>query len=308
MPRAFALLALGFLLTAAAPPPLTDLTGPFLRMYEGARGLPPAEQVARFKAEIVPLFPGFYSAERVGATQKDYDSRIARTMERFPTIEARFATASTTVARQLAEAQADFARTFPGSGKLPPTYLLHSLGEMDGGTRDIGGQTVLVFGADVIARVHAADANERAFFEHELFHVYHEPVMKGCEAMWCSLWEEGLATYVAASLNPGAKPQELLLDEATMAKLRADPAPAACIIRRVALSTDDGNYKRLFNGGASMPGQPERLGYYIGELVVEQVGQGKTLPQLAAMPVPEARTRVLAALDRMAPDCAGQDK
>lgn len=291
------------MLGAAAPPPVTDLTGDFVRYYNAARDLPPAERAQRFRAEIVPLFPGFYSAKRLGMTETKYDNSINYSVEKFPPIEARFISSAASVVQQLAVAQADFARTFPDSGALPPTYLLFSLGEMDGGTREIDGKTVLIFGADIIAQVHAADANERPFFEHELFHVYHEPRMKGCDAIWCSLWEEGLATYVAAQLNPGAKPAELLLDGATLAKLTADPSAAACAIRRVAFSTDDDNYKRLFNGGANLPGLPQRAGYYVGYLVAQKIGNDRSLQALAALSVPQAQTKVLAALDELAKNC-----
>ena len=53
-------------------------------------------------------------------------------------------------------APARFGRAFPDYRPTMPTYLLHSLGEMDGGTRDLGGSIALLFGADMIARYHDA--------------------------------------------------------------------------------------------------------------------------------------------------------
>jgi hypothetical protein len=303
MLRRLALAAIACLLMAAAPPPVTDLTGAWTALYAAAKDKPPAEQVARFKAELAPLFPGFYNGARNGIAPADYDAIIVRTFARFPAIAPAFAARASAVSGQLADAYQDFARAFPDLGAMPQIYLVHSLGEMDGGTREIGGKTVLVFGADLIAKVHAADANERPFFEHELFHVYHEPRFRACDAIWCALWEEGLATYVAARLNPDAKAAELLLDAKTLAEIRANPAPLACLVRAVALSTDDKDYKRLFNGGASFPGQPERGGYYLGMLVAERIGKRQSLRALASMPEPRARAKVLGELDAMANDC-----
>ena len=289
---------------AAAPAPkIIDLTGAYTRFFHATEGLPPAARVARFKAEMAAAFPGFYDEKRIGIPAADYDALVARSFERFPAIEAQFTARAAAVAGQLADAQADFARTFPDIGAMPPTYLLHSLGEMDGGTRDFAGPTVLVFGADVIARAHRPNANERPFFQHELFHVYHEPLFKDCKPLWCSLWEEGMATYVAATLNPGAKSDELLLPEADLTAIRANPAPAVCAVRARFESTDDADYKSLFNGGSHLPGLPERAGYFVGFMVAQKLGAGRTVNELAHWPVAEARAKVDATLRELAPDC-----
>lgn len=306
MIRLCAMIALGLAglpVTAASPPPLNDLTGDYVRFYNATKNVPPAQRVACFKAEMATRFPGFYRADRVGIPEAQYDGLVAASFENFPRIEADFVARAAAVAGQLAAAQADFAEAFPAPSAMPPVYLIHSLGEMDGGTRELNGKTVLVFGADVIARAHAADANERPFFEHELFHVYHEPSFKPCDTVWCALFEEGLATHVAATLNPGAKAAELLLDDATLAAIKANPAPAACAIRRVASSAAPDDYQNLFNGGASFPGLPERAGYYIGFLIAQQLGKDRSIQQLAALSVPAAKAEVFAALDKFAADC-----
>jgi hypothetical protein len=47
-----------------------------------------------------------------------------------------------------------------------------------------------------------------AFFDHELFHLYHRQVV-GADAphdnepAWWTMWMEGLATYVSQRMNPG---------------------------------------------------------------------------------------------------------
>jgi hypothetical protein len=298
-----ALLALALLPAAAPAPVIIDLTDDFAQVYAATKSLPPAEQVARFRAEVAAQFPAFYSAARRNRTEAEYDALIARAFARHAAIEQNFAARAAVVAGQLADAQADFAKAFPDMKAMPPTYLVHSLGEMDGGTRDLGGRTVLIFGADVIARAHAADANERPFFEHELFHVYHTPLMAACQQVWCALWEEGLATYVSAVRNPGAKPAELLLPEVDMKLVEVNRTAAVCAVRKRATSTADADYNALFVGGSNLPGLPERAGYFVGYLVAAQLGKNATIQQMAAWPEAESREKVLATLADMAPDC-----
>lgn len=294
------------LLAGAAPAPiLINLADDFINVYDSTLKLPTVERVARFKTDVAAKFPGFYSPERTGRSAAEYDAAIARAFERFPGYERRFVATAAAASGQLAAAQADFVEVFPDAGAMAPAYLLHSLGEMDGGARDIKGKSVLIFGVDVIARVHAEGANERPFFEHELFHVYHEPKFRPCNAIWCALWEEGLATFVAASRSPGATPGELLLVDADLKALTSDPITAICTIRHVALSESEDDYRRLFTGGASVPGLPERAGYYIGYLVAQKLGETYSLKALAGWPVTVAKIKVLDTLSALAPNCAG---
>ncbi len=300
----FATVLAALWVAAAAPPPaIIDLTGDYVRFYDATRDVPTAERVARFKAEMAKRIPGFYDEKRLGIPAADYDTYVAGSFRQFPKIEADFKLRAAAVAGQLADAQADFRRSFPETAAMPPIYLLHSPGEMDGGTRDIGGGTALIFGADVIARVHRADANERPFFQHELFHVYHEPRFKDCKALWCSLWEEGLATYVVATLNPGAKPDELLLPAADLAAVRADPAPVACAMLAKFKSESEEDYRPLFNGGSHLPGLPERAGYFLGFLVAQQLAAGSDVHTVAQWSPAVVEPKVRLAVTGMAGKC-----
>ena len=62
------------------------------------------------------------------------------------------------------------------------------------------------FGIDAIAILHGP-GDMPSFFAHELFHIYHRQVMGSRmpdpdNFTWWEMWEEGLATYVSARLNP----------------------------------------------------------------------------------------------------------
>ncbi len=305
------LAAIAALTASAAPaaakpakPAIVDLTTDYTRFYHASRKQPRLAQAAAFKRLMARKFPGFYTETRFGAPAAEYDEIVAKSFDAFPKIEARFTARAAALGPAFAAAISDFHRTFPEAGALPPTYLVHSLGEMDGGTREIGGRTVLVFGADVIARVHREGANERPFFEHELFHTYHEPRFAGCKPVWCALWEEGLATYVADQLNPGATEDELLLPMAMRQQIDANRAMAACAVLQRAMSEDPHDYSALFNGGRNLPGLPERAGYYVGYLIAQRLGEGLSLQELARWDQATARPRVLAELGKLAPDCA----
>jgi hypothetical protein len=288
---------------APAPPAIIDLTGDYSRFYHETEGQPAPVRVAKFKELMEKKFPGFYSATRLEVPAAKYDAWVKESFDDFPAIEAKFTTRAAALPAAFAAAQRDFARTFPDSGPLPPTYVVHSLGEMDGGTREIGGKVVLVFGADVMALVHKDGANERPFLEHELFHTFHEPRFGECKPLWCALWEEGLATYVADQLNPGATSDELLLTEEMRRRIDAIRVAAVCAVRQRVMSEDGKDYSALFNGGRNLPGLPERAGYYVGYLVAKGLGEGRSLSELARWDQNAARPHILAELAKMAPDC-----
>ncbi|GIL39102.1 hypothetical protein [Roseiterribacter gracilis] len=185
-----------------------------------------------------------------------------------------------------------------------PTYLIHSLGEMDGGTRNIRGRTLFVFGADVMARVHDGFNSERPFFHHELFHVYHTPKYESCDAVWCSLWTEGLAVLVAKRLNPDATDAELLLTcpRPLRAAFDANRKEAVCAIQARFNSEKGEDYRPLFNNpkdAAISPRLPGRFAYYVGYLVAQQAEKTHSLQQLAALTPEQAKPVVKRALDSL---------
>ena len=175
---------------------------------------------------------------------------------------------------------------------------------MDGGTRDLNGKDTLIFGADGIVNYHDGQ-DLTPFFHHELFHLSHEKPFGECKPVWCSLWEEGLATYVGASLNPAAGDAALMLDlpKPIRPAVDANRKGAVCAVRAILNSTEEKDYASLFFGDASIPGWPSRMGYYVGYLAMADLGKTYSLKQLADMPQAEAKAALEGALDRMA-SCA----
>jgi len=209
-------LALVLLLAGCAPdrPPagqglkLVDLTPEIAREIDRGSALPDAERAAAFKAHFAPILPGFYSEDRFGPGMAErYDQLLLAGLKRFPQEREGIAEVSRRFASMMRPAQASFERAFGPMSGYPPIYLVHSFGEFDGGTRSLPGGTFLMFGADVIARLHLGH-DIQPFFHHELFHLFHGRTFHECEPVWCGLWTEGLAVYVASKLDPNATDAE----------------------------------------------------------------------------------------------------
>jgi hypothetical protein len=296
---------------AAAPPKpapkpapgltLIDLTPQFAQAYEATKSLPDDQKVAVFDAAFAKLLPGFYDAARPGAGGARYPTRVLRALNAFPEQRAGIEAISSRFAAMLAPAQASFEARFGPMVGYPPIYLVDSLNEFDGGTRELPDGVRLIFGADVIARIHARHAIQ-PFFHHELFHILHQRTFKGCEQVWCTLWQEGLAVHVATELNPGATDDELLLTQPApiRAAVDANRAEAVCAVTARLDSTDEKAMNALFSFDRLAPNLPPRFGYYVGSLVAKDLGRSRSLAELARLDNAHARPLIVAALHRLA--------
>ncbi|MEZ6022243.1 MAG: hypothetical protein R3C16_02245 [Hyphomonadaceae bacterium] len=281
---------------------LVDLSDDFVAFYDRTIDMAPAARAAAFRAELNAKMPGFYDPARFDtATPEQYDARIIRAFEDFPALRERYLATTASFESAMAPARESFLATFPDASPVGDIYFVHSLGEMDGGTREIDGRVYLIFGADVMARVHEP-GQTTPFFHHELFHFYHEPYFHGCSAFWCALWGEGLATYVAQELNPGASDHALLLNipRPIRPEVDANLAYAVCETRARLDSESQDDYRAFFMGAGALERLPPRAGYYIGLLVAQEVGRTHTLQQLAHLSPAEARPLVEAALGALA--------
>lgn len=287
-------------LTAPAAIEYTDLTDDFAVVWERTRAMADADKVSALRAHFQPLVPGFYDREKAGPFS--YADLIARALKEYPEKRAGIEQVSRNFAAMAVPARASFEAAFGPIGTLPPVILLHTLGEMDGGVRTMKatGRTLL-FGADVIAKNHLKHGIQ-PFFHHELFHVFHERAFKRCDAVWCGLWTEGLAVYVAERLNPGANDVQLLLVNPVplRAAVEARRKAALCTVLERLNSTEGADHAALFSSGKISDDLPSRAGYYIGYLVAADIAKTHSLPQLAAMPAERVRPLVEASLRRLA--------
>lgn len=283
-------------------PQVLNLADDFIAFYDETKGQQTEERVAAFKRDVASQFPAFYGAERYEGrvTQEELDADVVTAIENFEALRPAYVAKMNAFDAELGRNLDTFREAFPDFRLGVDVVLLHSLGEMDGGTREFDGKVTLIFGADVMAKVHDW-TDEAPFFHHELFHVHHIKAFPECEEVWCALWTEGLAVYVASKLNPGAGPGPLLLEfpEPIIPATQAQFGAALADLRARLSSTDGKDLGRLFSTSEDPSGLPVRRGYYLGFLVAEELGRTRDLPSLAKLSHEEARPLIDAALDTL---------
>ena len=268
----------------------------FDRFEASSEGLPVAERVATFKRSFEKLRPGLY----VDPDPAALDARIAAALVAFPAIRTRYRHVRHVFPRALDFAVRRFRVKFPSFRPAVPIYLAHELGIRDGGSDYVSGQKVMLFGADVIAQTHLDDSLQ-PFLEHELFHLEHARRFADCDQLWCPLWQEGLATYAASIMTPGASDHQLILDRPApiSGPTNARLGEALCAISDTFDSTDMDAIASAFmvrKGSTALPG---RYGYYIGLLVAREAGQLHSLSKLARLDDLAARPVVVDALSKL---------
>lgn len=287
----FAALSLG----ASAPPPVTftSYAAQFDEFEARTEGMPSDKRVAEFLATFNALLPGLYEGKDPARLAR----RIDKALTDFPSIRPAYRDVERQFPAALHTAVESFRKVFPDFVPPRPIYLVHSLGTRDGGGTQVGGKDVMLFGADMIARLHNDDSLQ-PFMDHELFHLEHARHFEDCDPLWCPLWQEGLAVFAASVMTPGATDHQLLLDQPTPIRAETDAhwGEALCWIATRFDATDDDDIGNAFLGGQHPPGFPARFGYYVGfRIAAEAAGKGG-LPALARLSDEQARPVVARAL------------
>ncbi|PTS84194.1 hypothetical protein DBR17_08185 [Sphingomonas sp. HMWF008] len=279
---------------------LIDLTPDFAEIADQTASLSDAERVAAFHARFDPLLPGYFNGK--GERQPRFDVTALRYLQSWPRQRARITQTAAAFGDAFARGQAHFRAAFPDYTLTVPVYLVHAIGQQDGGTRTIGGRTVLFFGADVIAALHD-ETTIGPFLDHELFHIYHERYFSGCTVLWCSLWREGLATYAASQLNPGVGDRALLLTQPQPIRPKVEPrlAEAMCGLRARLESSRREDYAPFFLFGPAKGPFPSRYGYFLGYLLAAKIGATMPLQALAKLPPDKVKPLLAAAIDGYGP-------
>lgn len=279
-----------------------DLTDDFVRFFDSTQTLAEAQRIAAFRKDVVPLLSPFYGTDRFPDKPIErYEARIARELSRFPSIRDGYTRTAMAFQSMLRPALNTFRRALPDLKSIPPIYLLHSLGEMDGGTRILDGKLYLIFGADVMASAHDF-ADEQPFLHHELFHAYHQQYFAECQQVWCNVWVEGLAVYAAKQLNPQASDSQLLLTQPEAIRPQVDLhfRESVCAVAARLDSTQAEDLEALFSFRRLNERVPPRAGYYIGMLVAQQAAERHSLAELAHLDAAAARRIVQQGIDALA--------
>lgn len=265
-----------------------NLAPAFTAEYDASAQLPMPERVAAMKKVLMGLYPEFYGRK----APAEQDAAIEQAIKTFPKLRAAYTDKAEKFGGALQQHMATYNKTFPDFRLTVPTSVLHSLYEMDGGTRELNGKLHLIFGADMLAYVNPK-GDPAPLFHHELFHVMHAERLE-CEEgkVWRQLWFEGLATYVSHALNPGASENDLLLTfpDGMAAKTRAQLPQAWAHLSGVLDSTDKAVYGELFMSNSGKPATlPHRRGYYLGYLIAKDAAQTYSLQELAALNCQQVR-------------------
>jgi hypothetical protein len=313
MKRTIMMLAAVLLIQASgnartAPAPYTSLTRDFAKFHDTTAKMPEKERVALFRERFGKLFPGFY-APSPGQTDAQFERGIAASLNGFDAIRADYEKIERQFPIAYAAGIRHFRAQFPGFKPVLPVWFVHSLGRMDGGTRTFDGKTYMVFGADVIAKIHT-DGTIGPFLDHELYHVENGQWFKDCEPdtmVWCSLWQEGGAVYATSVMNPGADDSALALNlpRPIRAAVDAQWPLALCTLRRDLDKGDQATYASYFFGGGGEQTFPKRWGYYVGYRLMQRVGKRHTLAEIDRMDHDAARKEIDRELGAMIAEAGG---
>ena len=304
--RALLICLSGGLAVAAAPDDgaerlrVVDAAENCAEFWRRAAGATPEQQSRAFEELLRAPHPTLYTSAVLGLDEplaRSVPERLAKMgkMGKFVPDPTRVEEVRRTLDADLQESARDFRKTFPGFAMKRPVSVVCSLGAFDGGTRKVEGASMLVFGPDVIVAIRPRGFNLRPFLEHELFHVHHEALLPDApQTVVQSLWEEGLATYVSAALNPGATHDEISVPDALIAAaMPRIPELASRLLGHLDDPDSGPVYKQFFYGSLEgTSGVPPRSGYVLGWKIAEAAGKTRSLPQLAAMTPARSRTLV----------------
>jgi hypothetical protein len=278
----------------------------FWRFWDAAKDQPLSAQLSLFDEMVVRKYPEVYreSVLSPGRDESDLKTQIANFLREAPANIAAMRKLSDSLEGDLPLYLTGFQKAFPDFACQNPIYFLVSLGAFDGGVRTVGGQPALLFGVDVTARIHPPD-ERGAFFDHELFHMYHRQITgvgggRG-DPLYRALWEEGLATYVSGALNPRVSESAILGRPEDLAE-RAEPLLPQ-IARELLQNMDSTSpdlYQAFFLGNSPRKDLPPRSGYYVGFLIARELGQSHSLQQLAQINGELLRSTVRQMLQKMA--------
>jgi hypothetical protein len=272
--------------------------------YRQTAGATPEQQAQAFEKFLRAPHPTLYTSKVLLLTEP-FSHSVPEQLEkaaRFRPDPTRVEEVRRTLDADLQDAAVQFRKTFPDFTSKRPVAVVCSLGGFDGGTREVEGAQMLLFGPDVIAAIRPRGFKLRPFLEHELFHVHHGNLHPDApETVGWQLWEEGLATYVSAALNPGATADEVSVSDALVAE--ATPRLPE-LSRRLLAHLDDPDssktYAEFFLGSLEKADVPLRSGYLIGWRIAEALGRTRSLAELARMSPAQVRVEVESALHEMA--------
>lgn len=210
---------------------------------------------------------------------------------------------SASLPNTIVSAEAGFTRAFPDMHWRGPIYIMASVGCFNGRSQLIQGQQALLLGVDDMVGLH--ETNARPLITHEMFHRYHyshfafEPELP--QPLWVRLWAEGLATFVAHRLNPGASTYELTwISPGEISRMDSQMGVMTRRFVRRLDSTSQADADAYFSDSSRDEHVPARAGYYMGLEIARYLTRQYSMQTMAHWDRAQAKPHILAALRYLA--------
>lgn len=246
-------------------------------------------QLKNFKSSVAKKFPDFYDYkfEQWQKAGENPQEKLREQLIAYQNYRLRFLEIAKFLPEYLIRASKPFKNVFPDFSKRVQTYVIHSLDEMDGGTRVLNKRLFFIFGAESIAQYHQKfDYESKSpFLHHELFHIYHKDYFTTQNELIDGLWSEGMAVLVAETMNPNATIAQLSLDnpKGLMETChRLEYRLLSDIQSRLKNPSID-DYETYFWGSSKHTWIPKRAGYCIGYELAKAVNRNKLITDMAKM-------------------------
>ena len=287
---------------------IVDLMPDFWEFHAKNRDADVSEQASQFKRMVVDKHPEAYAARVIGLDpNKPYDEALAEryllchersTAQQVNTMQR----ISASIARDMSAYEEKFRKVFPDFNYTGSVYFMNSLLGFDGATRTVNGKIALLFGLDTMAWVYGDDLDLQPFFHHEIFHIYHSQFLEDdSDEVAAAVWQEGLAQFVAKSLNPDAEGVNLFgLPKEMPQRSEAILSTLASGLLGVLDSTSRDDYGRYFFGNNGSEEIPPRSGYYLSYLVVQKLAKKYSLQEMAHSKLAAIKPEIKTALEELA--------
>lgn len=206
---------------------------------------------------------------------------------------------SASLPKTIASAEGAFGAAFPDMHWTGPMYIMASVGCFNGRSQLIQGRQALLLGVDDMAGLH--ETNVQPLITHEMFHRYHygyfafEPELP--QPLWVRLWAEGMATFVAHRLNPGASTYDLTwISPRDVSRMDSRMKGMTARFRRRLNSTSQAEAAVFFSDDGRDAEVPPRAGYYLGLEVAEYLARRYSMQTMAHWNRAQAEPHVQSAL------------
>ena len=287
---------------------IVDLMPDFWEFHAKSRDADVLEQANLFKTMIADKHPEVYAAKVIGLdASKPYDEAF---IERYMLCHERSTAQqiktmrriSDSITSNLSQYESKFREKFPDFRYTGSVYFMNSLLGFDGATRLVNDKISLLFGLDTMAWVYGEDLDLQPFFHHEIFHIYHSQFLEeDSDDVASAVWQEGLAQFVAKSLNPSAEGVNLFgLPQDMPQRSEAMLSMLAGKLLEVLDSTSRDDYGKFFFGNNGDTEIPPRSGYYVSYQVVQKIAQRRSLQEMAHSKLAAIKPEIRTALEELA--------